>query len=77
MIRFNEAIDQMVAESVREYSSTTERVRDLFTGVLAHDLRSPVGAILNSARVIMTDPNLSATTLRATANLQRGAERSG
>ncbi len=60
MIRFNEAVDQMVAESVREFSSITERIRDLFTGVLAHDLRSPVGAILNSTRVIMADANLSA-----------------
>ncbi len=75
MIRFNEAVDQMVAESVREFSSITERIRDLFTGVLAHDLRSPVGAILNSTRVIMADANLSATSLRATANLQRAAER--
>ena len=75
MIRFNEAIDQMVAESVPEFSSITDRIRDLFTGVLAHDLRSPVGAILNSARVIMADQNLSPTSLRAGANLQRSRER--
>ncbi len=75
MIRFNEAVDQMVAESVREFSAITERIRDLFTGVLAHDLRSPVGAILNSARVIVADENLSHASLRAGANLQRSAER--
>ncbi|ALL70697.1 sensor histidine kinase (plasmid) [Paraburkholderia caribensis MBA4] len=75
MIRFNEAVDQMVAESVQEFSAITERIRDLFTGVLAHDLRSPVGAILNSARVIMADENPSSTSLRASANLQRSAER--
>lgn len=30
MIRFNEAVDQVVAESVRQFSQTTERIRDLF-----------------------------------------------
>ncbi|ALP62410.1 sensor histidine kinase [Paraburkholderia caribensis] len=75
MIRFNEAVDQMIAESVREFSSITERIRDLFTGVLAHDLRSPVGAILNSTRAILADQNLSPTSLRAGTNLQRSAIR--
>ncbi|GAB7521278.1 ATP-binding protein [Paraburkholderia sp. 2C] len=34
MIRFNEAIDHMLAESVRQYAQRTERIRDLFAGVL-------------------------------------------
>ncbi|MBN3858284.1 HAMP domain-containing histidine kinase [Paraburkholderia sp. Ac-20340] len=75
MIRFNEAIDQMVAESVRQFAQRTERIRDLFAGVLAHDMRSPVGAILNSAQVVLRDENLAPLSLRATTNLQRSAER--
>jgi signal transduction histidine kinase len=75
MIRFNEAIDQMVAESVRQFAQRNQRIRDLFAGVLAHDMRSPVGAILNSAYVVMRDENLSPTSMRATANLQHSAER--
>jgi signal transduction histidine kinase len=55
MIRFNEAIDQVLAESVRHYAYRTERIRDLFAGVLAHDLRSPLGAILNAAEVLLHD----------------------
>jgi signal transduction histidine kinase len=57
--RFNEAIDHMLAESVRHYAQRTERIRDLFAGVLAHDLRSPLGAILNSAEVVLHDDGLS------------------
>jgi signal transduction histidine kinase len=75
MIRFNEAVDQMVAESVRQFAQRTERIRDLFAGVLAHDMRSPVGAILNSAQVVLRDESLSPLSLRATTNLQRSAER--
>lgn len=75
MIRFNEAIDQMLAESVRQYAQRTERIRDLFAAVLAHDLRSPVGAILNSTAVLLQDENLGATSVRAGANLQRSAMR--
>ncbi|SDC95599.1 sensor histidine kinase [Paraburkholderia lycopersici] len=75
MIRFNEAVDQMVAVSVRQFAQSTEHIRDLFAGVLAHDMRSPVGAILNSAHVLLRDENLSPTSTRAAANLQRSAER--
>lgn len=59
MVRFNEAIDQVLSESVRHYAYRTERIRDLFAGVLAHDLRSPLGAILNSGEVLLHDDNLS------------------
>lgn len=75
MIRFNEAIDQMVAASVREFSKRAERIRDLFAGVMAHDMRSPVTAIVNSAHVLLRDEHLSPISLRAGINLQRGAER--
>ncbi|BCQ28860.1 sensor histidine kinase (plasmid) [Caballeronia sp. NK8] len=75
MVRFNEAIDHMLAESVRHYAQRTERIRDLFAGVLAHDLRSPLGAILNSAAVVLHDNGLSPSSVRAVAIAQRGAVR--
>lgn len=75
MIRFNEAIDQVLAESVRHYAYRTERTRDLFAGVLAHDLRSPLGAILNAGEVLLQDEGLSSNGARAVAFVQRGAMR--
>lgn len=50
--RFNEAIDEAVAESVRHYADEVERWRSIFLGVLGHDLRSPLGAILMTAEMI-------------------------
>jgi len=46
LVRFNEAIDQAVAESVAVFTAEINRWRHLFLGVLGHDLRSPLNAIL-------------------------------
>jgi len=75
MIRFNEAIDQALAESVRQYTVRTDRIRDLFAGVLAHDLRSPLGVLLNSAEILLRDESLAGSSLRASAYVQRSAAR--
>ena len=52
--RFNEAIDQLLVESMTKYGMDVERSKDLFLGVLGHDLRNPLGAIMMSATVMMT-----------------------
>jgi hypothetical protein len=45
MIRFNEAIDQAVAESVAFFSARIDTERNLLLGMLAHDMRSPLQVI--------------------------------
>lgn len=45
MMRFNEAIDQAIAESVSHFSDRVERARDLLLGMLGHDMRSPLNTI--------------------------------
>ncbi len=47
--RFNESIDQLLAESVAKYTQDVDHAKDLFLGVLGHDLRNPLGAIMMSA----------------------------
>lgn len=49
MVRFNEAIDQAIAESVEEFTTKSEQARDVFLAMLGHDLRSPLQAILMTA----------------------------
>lgn len=51
-LRFNEAIDQGLAESVSRYSQAVNESQDVFLGVLGHDLRTPLGAILLSAEYL-------------------------
>jgi signal transduction histidine kinase len=50
--RFNEAIDQAIAESVKFFHAEVERCRAVFLGVLGHDLRGPLNSILLTARLL-------------------------
>ncbi|WP_281665274.1 sensor histidine kinase [Paraburkholderia fungorum] len=49
VIRFNEAIDQALAESVDFFSAQVEQSRNLLLGMLGHDMRSPLQAIQMTA----------------------------
>jgi signal transduction histidine kinase len=49
VIRFNEAIDQAVAESVGHFHAQVERARNLLRGMLGHDMRSPLDTIVMTA----------------------------
>ncbi|MBB6598806.1 sensor histidine kinase [Luteimonas sp. MC1825] len=50
--RFNEAIDEAIAESVSHYADEVERWRSIFLGVLGHDLRTPLTSIMMTAEQI-------------------------
>ncbi|RYH31694.1 MAG: HAMP domain-containing histidine kinase [Alcaligenaceae bacterium] len=50
--RFNEAIDQAVAESVQFYADERERWQHIFLGIVGHDLRAPVNTIAMTAELI-------------------------
>ena len=45
MIRFNEMVDQMLAESIAQFSGDIDRAREIFLSVLGDDLRRPLAAI--------------------------------
>jgi signal transduction histidine kinase len=53
LTRFNEAIDQVLTESVAYYSKKLDHSRDMFLGILGHDLRNPLGAIQMSAQLVL------------------------
>lgn len=52
VVRFNEAIDQAITESVTFFSAHVERSRNLLLGMLGHDMRSPLNAIVTTARYL-------------------------
>ncbi|MFN2533383.1 MAG: sensor histidine kinase, partial [Pyrinomonadaceae bacterium] len=67
VVRFNEAIDQGIAESVSFFSSQLEEARNLFLGMLGHDMRNPLNAILMTANYL--------SSLNAGANVSAAASR--
>lgn len=54
LIRFNESIDQELAESVSHYTQKVSFSKDLFIGILSHDIRSPLNVISMSAQLILS-----------------------
>jgi signal transduction histidine kinase len=57
VVRFNEAVDQALAESIASFSDRVGKSRDTFLAVLGHDLRSPLSAV-TSALSILGKPQL-------------------
>jgi signal transduction histidine kinase len=49
VIRFNEAIDQALAESISVFHAEVQQARNLLLGVLTHDMRNPLQAIQMTA----------------------------
>ena len=72
--RFNEAVDQAIAESLQVFVTEVDRARDLFLGMLGHDLRGPLSTIASSATLeVRTRPNDSqraAMILRSVAQMK-------
>lgn len=70
VIRFNEAIDQAIAESVREFHAHVEQARNLLLGMLGHDMRSPLMTILTTA-THLSELNAGEQITAAAASLVR------
>jgi signal transduction histidine kinase len=52
MIRFNEGIDQALAESINTFSARSDHTRELFIGILGHDLRAPLATLTASGALL-------------------------
>jgi len=52
VIRFNEAIDQALAESVGHFSAQVQQARNLLLGMLSHDMRTPLQTVQMTAQYL-------------------------
>lgn len=75
LIRFNESIDQELTESVSFYMQSTLQSKDLFVGILTHDLRSPVQAIMLSAELLPKFGAISDKQAMLTKGVSESAKR--
>ena len=77
LTRFNEAIDQELTESVTYYTDEVLRSKDLFIGVLGHDLRSPLQAIMLIAELMPRLGSLNDRQKMLAGNVLDSAKRIG
>jgi signal transduction histidine kinase len=75
LTRFNEAIDQSLAESVTEYTQELDDSKEIFLAILGHDLRTPLGAIYTSARFMLELDELEEPHRTLLARIERSATR--
>lgn len=73
MIRFNEAIDEALAESTAAYAEQVNRSRDIFLAILGHDLRAPLQAVSMSTELLMRKTTLEGDALTCALNIKHGA----
>lgn len=74
MVRFNEAIDQALAESLVEFTAEVDKWRNIFLGALGHDLRGPLAAVVLTTDVLATklhDPRLAPLVERIASGAAR------
>ena len=75
MLRFNEAIDQSLTESIARFSSMLRDSQNVFLAILGHDVRNPLGAISMGAQMIMHDTTLPPRHLKVAAQVLRSTQR--
>lgn len=75
MVRFNETIDQALAESIVTYNAKALRSRDTFLAILGHDLRSPLQAIQIAVGGLLAGERLGPREQRFALTIQRSSVR--
>lgn len=75
LTRFDEAIDQAIAESLVRYSREVDATRDRFFAVLGHDLRTPLGAIITSTQFLLETATLTGDQRTIVAGMERSGRR--
>ena len=59
LTRFNEGIDQALTESIARHTALIDRSRELFIGMLGHDMRTPLSVLFMSAQILRRSKNLT------------------
>lgn len=73
VVRFNEGIDQALAESIGFFDDEVSRSRNLLLGMLSHDMRSPLNAVLLTAQYIAASNAGAEMSDAATSIINSGA----
>lgn len=75
LTRFNEAIDQALAESVTRYTADLDYSKEMFLAILGHDMRTPLGAVMTSAKFMLETGELKEPYLTLTSRIASSSTR--
>jgi len=75
LTRFNEAIDQSLAESITRFTQDLDKSKEMFLAILGHDLRNPLGAVMTSARFMLDTQELPEPHLTLTSRIVSASTR--
>lgn len=75
LTRFNEAIDQALAESIVRYTQDLDNSKEMFLAILGHDLRTPLGAVIMSSQFMLETGDLKEPHLELTSRIARAGTR--
>jgi signal transduction histidine kinase len=75
LIRFNEAIDETLAEAAVRYSELMNHTREQFLAILGHDLRNPLGAIVMGATILTKSESIDDKQARVATRILNSAGR--
>jgi signal transduction histidine kinase len=75
LTRFNEAIDQALAESIVTYTQDLDQSKEIFLAILGHDLRSPLGAVIMSTSFMLETGGLAEPHLTLTRQIANSSKR--
>ncbi len=73
LIRFNQALDRALSDSVERYAADVAASRDMFLAVFGHDLRSPLSVVDMSAMLLVRPELSQASREQALARIGRAA----
>ncbi|MEO5511887.1 MAG: sensor histidine kinase, partial [Longimicrobiales bacterium] len=73
--RFNEAIDQSLAESIQRYTTDLGNSKEMFLAMLGHDLRTPLGAISTASKFMLETGELREPHHTLTSRIESSSAR--
>ncbi|GGY47550.1 sensor histidine kinase [Pseudoduganella albidiflava] len=75
IMRFNEAVDQAVAESVARYEYMVKQSQNMFLAILGHDLRNPLGTVVTGTSFLMQATDIPAKYVLVATRMFNSAKR--
>lgn len=74
IIRFTEEVDHVLLSSMNAYSRAVDRTRKTVLGVLGHDLRTPLGAVMLGADLMKQTGDLSSRNKKIAMQISESAQ---